>query len=242
MKTISEEKLERGSRLIVYDGSITDIEPETWPGLFDPGFLRDQDVVTATAEGRGPVYFFSWGSSRLVLRHYRRGGLLGKVISDRYLGSSLENSRPYREWKLLGKCLELGLPAPRPAAIRLSRGMGFYQGDLLTHEIEEASPLSGLLKAAPLGEKRWRGVGEMIRKFHDHGILHSDLNAANILLREDEVFLIDFDKAQTREAGKWTDSNLERLERSLNKWLRLENIFHFTQADWQALNEGYRGD
>lgn len=239
MKAIDELRLQRGAEQIVYDGAIEDIQPEIWPRLFDPEFLRESGVVTATAEGRGSAYFFTWGSNRLVLRHYLRGGLLGKVISDRYLGGSLESSRPYLEWKLLGKLVELGLPAPRPAGIRLCSGAGFYRGDLLTHEIEDARPLGALLQQAQLEEKSWRAVGGTIRKFHDHGILHSDLNAANILIQDEKIFLIDFDKAELRDPGPWKNANLERLERSLKKWRRQEETFHFTTTDWQSLQEGY---
>ena len=239
MKAIDELRLQRDTEQIVYDGAIEDIQPEIWPRLFDPEFLRENRVVTATAEGRGPAYFFTWGSNKLVLRHYLRGGLLGKVVSDRYLGGSLESSRPYLAWKLLGKLVELGLPAPRPAAIRLCSGAGFYRGALLPQEIVGAPPLGTLPQQAQLAEKSWRAVGCTIRRFHDHGILHSDLNAANILIQNEKIFLIDFDKAEVRDPGPWKNANLERLERSLNKWLRQETPFHFTTSDWQSLQEGY---
>ncbi|MEC9349461.1 MAG: lipopolysaccharide kinase InaA family protein, partial [Planctomycetota bacterium] len=90
-----------------------------------------------------------------------------------------------------------------------------------------------------LAEKSWRAVGGTIRRFHDHGILHSDLNAANILIQNEKIFLIDFDKAEVRDPGPWKNANLERLERSLNKWRRQEKTFHFTTSDWQSLQEGY---
>ena len=82
-------------------------------------------------------------------------------------------------------------------------------------------------------------MGGTIRKFHDHGVLHSDLNAANILIQNEKIFLIDFDKAEMRDPGSWKNANLERLERSLNKWRRQEEIFHFTTTDWQSLQDGY---
>ena len=135
----------------MYKRQIEDIQPEIWPRLFDPEFLRENRVVTATAEGRGPAYFFTWGSNKLVLRHYLRGGLLGKVVSDRYLGGSLESSRPYLEWKLLGKLVELGLPAPRPAARKSGTARPSSENVVLVNSVKvllrQAAHI--LIRAAP---------------------------------------------------------------------------------------------
>ena len=239
VNAIEERELKKGNQHIVYDGALGDIDPATWPNLFEPNFIEKTGLATSAAAGRGTVFFFRWGDHKLVLRHYRRGGLLGRIIADSYLGFSLAGSRPYREWKLLGKLCELGLPVPRPAGIRILKGMGFYRGDLLTHQIEDAIALSECLQEAPLAGETWRAVGRTIRRFHDQGVFHRDLNAANILLRDEEVFLLDFDGGGTRKDGSWKNANLERLERSLAKWRRLADTFHSSQADWEALLEGY---
>ena len=64
----------------------------------------------------------------------------------------------------------------------------------------------------------WAAIGRCIRRFHDYGLCHADLNAHNILLRGDrEVFLIDFDRCARRQPGMWRDANLARLRRSLDK-------------------------
>ena len=240
VNAIEEKELQKGRQRILYDGSLEDIDPNSWPDLFEPAFLEKKGLVKSTAAGRGQVYFFSRGSLGLVLRHYRRGGLLGKVISDCYLGFSPRGSRPFREWRLLQKLYALGLPVPRPAAARIIRGPGFYRGDLVTLEVENAPPLSALLQERPLGEKAWRAVGRTIRRFHDAGVSHSDLNAANILLRDMEVFLLDFDKGSIRPDGAWKKAQLERLQRSLEKWRRQAGTFHFSQPDWEALVAGYK--
>ena len=240
MNAIEEKELKKGHQLILYDGSLGDIDPDSWPDLFEPAFLEDKGLADSRAGGRGQVYFFSRGELKLVLRHYRRGGLLGKIISDSYLGLSVPGSRPFREWRLLKKLYELNLPVPRPAAARLSRGPGFYRGDLLTHELEDATALSSRLQQSPLEEEGWREVGRTIRLFHNQGVSHSDLNAANILLRDREVFLLDFDKGSIRPDGNWKTAQLQRLERSLQKWRRLSGTFHYSQPGWEALLTGYQ--
>ncbi|HVF34656.1 MAG TPA: lipopolysaccharide kinase InaA family protein, partial [Candidatus Saccharimonadia bacterium] len=61
--------------------------------------------------------------------------------------------------------------------------------------------------------------GDTIRRFHDAGVWHADLNAHNVLRDEAGAFwLLDFDRgwlAPPRE--RWRRANLARLERSLRK-------------------------
>ena len=64
----------------------------------------------------------------------------------------------------------------------------------------------------------WAAIGRCLRRFHDFGICHADLNAHNVLLRgRSDVFLIDFDRGRQRRPGLWRDANLVRLRRSIEK-------------------------
>ena len=62
-------------------------------------------------------------------------------------------------------------------------------------------------------------VGAMIREFHDVGLFHADLQIRNILVADESVYLIDFDRARLIEEltprQRW--KNLLRLRRSLEK-------------------------
>jgi 3-deoxy-D-manno-octulosonic acid kinase len=83
----------------------------------------------------------------------------------------------------------------------------------------------------------WSAVGRCLRRFHDAGVCHADLNAHNILLDEaGKPFLIDFDRGTRRGAGAWRGANLSRLRRSLDK---LSGADGFNLAAWTALLEGY---
>ena len=63
-------------------------------------------------------------------------------------------------------------------------------------------------------------VGGMIRRFHQAGLDHVDLNARNILVDPSGApWLIDLDRCRLRAAGEWQEGNLARLERSLGKFL-----------------------
>ncbi|MBH04580.1 MAG: hypothetical protein CMP08_10765 [Xanthomonadales bacterium] len=81
-----------------------------------------------------------------------------------------------------------------------------------------------------------------IATLHARGVCHADLNARNILLDgAHKPWLIDFDRARYRNPrrGRWRESNLARLKRSLDKFAARAPVFHFGRADWAALRAGY---
>ena len=54
------------------------------PEFFDPQYWRKHDAIEGTARGRGTTWFIRTGDSSFVLRHYRRGGLMAKISTDKY--------------------------------------------------------------------------------------------------------------------------------------------------------------
>ena len=89
----------------------------------------------------------------------------------------------------------------------------------MTARIETAKTLADLLISDDVADAVWVSVGKCIRRFHDAGVWHADLNARNILLGADfQVYLIDFDQARFRpEKPVNGEGNLNRLKRSLVK-------------------------
>ena len=70
--------------------------------------------------------------------------------------------------------------------------------------------------------------------------LDTDLNARNVLLSEEHVYLVDFDRCRLRAPGMWRDANLVRLRRSLEKITWALPAERFAEADWHGLLDGYR--
>jgi 3-deoxy-D-manno-octulosonic acid kinase len=177
----------------------------------------------------------------MVLRHYRRGGLAAKLSRDRYLWRGEAATRPFREWYLMYHLHRAGLPVPAPIAARYLRRGVLYRGDLITEQIIDAQSLAERLRAASLSIVSWIAVGRCIRRFHDLGVCHPDLNAHNVLFARDEaVYLIDFDRGRLRKPGLWCDANLVRLRRSLEKVTWGLPPGRITEADWHGLLDGYR--
>jgi len=208
--------------------------------LFDPEYYRASGALRATAEGRGSNYFITGPGGDWVLRHYRRGGLVGKVLYDRYLGLTAETGRSWREWRLLARLYAEGLPVPRPVAARFVAGCCTYAADLITEEIKGVETLSRSLGRQALPGEVWGSIGRCVQRFHRHGVYHADLNAHNILIGGDQrVYLIDFDRGAIRTRGRWQERTLHRLQRSLLKLRSLDDGFAFTSGDWSALLQGY---
>jgi 3-deoxy-D-manno-octulosonic acid kinase len=210
------------------------------PEYFDPKFWRERDALEGTARGRGTTWFIKSGSSQLVLRHYRRGGLAAKISEDRYWWREPQLTRPFHEWYLTYHMRRAGLPVPVPVAARYVLTDRTYTGDLITERIEGSESLAARLARGSVPFTLWIALGRCIRRFHVAGICHADLNAHNILLVGDNVHVIDFDRGELRKPGWWSDANLVRLHRSLEKVTLPYGDDRFSDDDWHSLLAGYR--
>ncbi|MDP7592108.1 MAG: 3-deoxy-D-manno-octulosonic acid kinase [Litorilituus sp.] len=232
--------LQQGNIYCQYDqNEIKDFSPV----MLNADFWLQQNAVTGKAQGRGTTWFICYQSTKhWVLRHYYRGGLIGKLIHDSYWFSSQKNTRAAKEFALLGTMQQLGLPAPKPIAYRVKKQGVLYQADLLSSRIENAQDLVAILSKQTLTDNVWKKVGETIKRFHDNGIYHHDLNAHNILINSNhEVFVIDFDRGEIKANNNksWQQANIARLQRSFLKEFNQLPTFHFNQDNWKSLLKGY---
>ena len=98
---------------------------------FDINFWKKSEQVVGHSVGRNITYFVKGDISKKtwVLRHYYRGGLIAKIIKDRYLYRSLENTRVFKEIALLEKMIEMKLPVPAPIGGSVIVSGLFYRAD-----------------------------------------------------------------------------------------------------------------
>lgn len=152
------------------------------------------------------------------MRHYLRGGIPARLAHDSYLYTGENRTRSFRELRLLGKLTRRGLPVPAPVAACYRHSFLMYTAALITEALPGARPLSKALAESRLGEAEWAAIGRTLRRFHDAGVQHADLNAHNIMLGAGgEVWLLDFDRGRLRDPGPWRERTLDRLARSLGK-------------------------
>jgi 3-deoxy-D-manno-octulosonic acid kinase len=207
--------------------------------VFDRDAWRTRGGLEEAAGGRGTVAFLRDGQHRWVLRHYRRGGLVARVLDDTYLYTGAVRTRSFREFRLLRTLCDWDLPVPRPVAARYQRRGLLYRADLVTEELPTRRTLAQALAVAPLDASTWHAVGACIASLHARGVHHADLNAHNLLVGEDAtVYVLDFDRGRVRPRGAWETAVLERLQRSLVKVCATLPPDRFDRQAWAELRAG----
>lgn len=211
------------------------------PDWFEPEYWRARAAAQPTTGGRGSAMFVDAPFGSCALRHYRRGGMAARVLSDRYLWTGPERTRSIKEFRLLQSLRGKGLHVPQPVAARYRRRGTYYRADILTRRVERAATLAELLGEGRFDAAIAARVGAEIARFHAQGAYHADLNAHNVLLTDVAVWLIDFDRGELRvPARAWQQANLARLRRSLLKLGAARNgKSEFERDLWQPLTTAW---
>ncbi|MGI9291326.1 MAG: 3-deoxy-D-manno-octulosonic acid kinase [Gammaproteobacteria bacterium] len=222
---------------IVYDD---DIVSQMTADLFEPACWPDAETVPGYSGGRGDTLFINHEGNDWVLRHYHRGGLVGRFLQDHFLWNGKGLTRPFIEWDVLFDIQKDDLPAPVPVAARYIRKGWLYTADLITIRLPDVVPFSNRLQQGPASPEVWAAVGRCVGKFHAAGYFHADLSTHNLQIDPaDNIYLLDFDRGSKRSPGNWQQQNIDRLHRSCIKITRDFSV-QFTAVDWGALMEGYR--
>jgi len=168
------------------------------------------------------------GGERMVLRHYSHGGLLRFVTRDLYL----LGSRSFQELALTEEIRSSGIGTVQPVgAMHRCFLTPFYRAYLMSLEIPGAKDMVHYLQdigPQPAGEtlvakrKIIRSAGFLLRKFHQAGFFHADLQLKNLLVTDGKVLIIDLDRSYRKPSLSTGErvKNLLRLNRSVDKWKR----------------------
>jgi 3-deoxy-D-manno-octulosonic-acid transferase len=233
------------------DNALAWFDPHFYPNFdmtyFQAEFWQQQGLVIGQSKGRNTVWFIrQQNGQEAVLRHYYRGGLVGKLNKDKFWPEPAAQSRAMAEFSLLWQMRLWGLPVPRPCAALYQKHGFSYSADILIERIPSTTDLAHLLQQRPLTAAEWQQLGAVIASFHQHQVYHSDLNCHNILLdNQGQFWLIDFDKCAIRTAAdyadqSWKTQNLQRLLRSLNKEQQQLPNFLWQPDQFAALELGYQ--
>lgn len=204
-----------GNGAVVFDANLPESPTPAW---FDRSWWQRRNRLQSGEGGRGGVAFLDTPAGPCVLRHYQRGGWMAPLLGDRYVWNGRTRSRGFAEFGLLAELTLRGLPVPAPVAARYQRRGPYYTADLITRRIENAQTLAHVVHERRMDATLAERVGELIARFHAQGVDHADLNAHNILVADENLWLIDFDRGEVRVTGTaWKLANLARLKRSLLK-------------------------
>ncbi|KKN23671.1 hypothetical protein LCGC14_0902610 [marine sediment metagenome] len=227
--------------------NVVSIAHEDYGSLVTPDWFNPDAWGTAaepvSSGGRGGAWFVETADLSAVLRRYLRGGLVAKLLKSAYLYLGEKRVRSFSEFRLLLKLHNDGFPVPKPiAACYQKTAVACYQSAILVERLRDTEPLADRVGHLSLGQ--WRSLGITLRRFHDAGICHADLNCFNVLVREDGFYLIDFDKGEIKEKPKqdasWKTANLARLHRSLSRLNWRQAGAGDLESRWAALEEGYK--
>jgi len=146
------------------------------------------------------------------------------------LDIKLRKSRTKREGKLLENSRRVGISVPRVYKIDLKEKkivMEFIDGKL----IKDLIPSLNDDDIGRIAEK----LGRTIAKLHSFNIIHNDLTTSNMILKNNELFLIDFGLSLTSKRIEDKAMDLVVLKKSLS-------AAHIDKFDliWNSLWEGYR--
>jgi 3-deoxy-D-manno-octulosonic acid kinase len=164
------------------------------------GVSRAFAAGVVLAGGRAPAAVLRWpdGARELVVRRLRHGGALRALLRGAFLGPG----RVLRELAVNAELRRAGAPVPAPAFALAQRLAGpLWECAIATERAEDVGLARVLAAGDPARAQRALGAAaRAIRRFHDAGGRHADLNVANLLLapRGDEfdALVIDLDRAR----------------------------------------------
>jgi len=199
-----------------------DLVPRIGSWLLAPA-LELPLVAERLGSGRGGAWRVELpGGLRVVVRFYRRGGLVARVVRDTYVGP---RPRPLHELAVTVEARRRGVPAPEVLGARVEGGL-VYRGALVTAEVPHARTLFAALSEADGEGARCAlaaRAGLAVARLHDAGVYHADLNLTNLIVSSQgahDVVVIDFDRARVGAGPLGAGArqrNLARLARSLAK-------------------------
>ncbi|MEM2021176.1 MAG: Kae1-associated kinase Bud32 [Zestosphaera sp.] len=143
---------------------------------------------------------------------------VSKPYRDRRLDSVLVRGRSETEARILAELRLRGLNVPALYYVDVDKGlivMEFVDGVLLRDLV-----LSGSSRVP----KYLSDLGVMVAKIHDAGVVHGDLTTSNVVVRGDDVYLIDFGLARYSR-------RLEDLATDLHLFIRAVESTHFSSKE-----------
>lgn len=188
--------------------------------------------------GRGNTYLINdVNDYHFILRHYWRGGFIGKILKDRFLAGFESSKRAENEFRMLVTMKKMGLPVPTPIVARQIKSFIFVRNDIAIQEVPGAFNLQKILQKRRLTDEEIIKIGGTLGKMFLSGVYHSDLNIKNILIDgADNPWIIDFDKCNFCSVGRRRrEAMMNRLKRSFDKELALCPGLQWSDNDFQKL-------
>lgn len=162
----------------------------------------------------------------------------GKLVKERIkknyrleeIDSVLRKGRTKKEAKLLSKAKRIGVSTPNVISVDEEGNkiiMDFIEGIRLKEFFNEACE-SDIKRIA---EEVGKGVG----KLHENNIIHGDLTTSNMILKDDEVFFIDFGLGESSPRIESHGTDLSVLREAFQS-----THFNYLNVLWESFIKGYK--
>lgn len=148
-----------------------------WAACITAALLEGEGCTESGEGGRGTLQRFAYEGGHDLIRKYRRGGFMRHFIEDAYI---LDN-RAAHELVVTDYLLDKGLPVPIPLGACWERSGILYRGAIATHLIDATDLCDYLANNPAAPEDTMRRAGEWIRRMHDLGVFHADLQDAKAI-------------------------------------------------------------
>lgn len=196
------------------NGRVALVHPEYRDAVAD-ALLEGKGCQASGHIGRGTLQRFPYDAGTAVLRRYRRGGFIRHFLKETYLFVN----RPLRELEVHRAAYDAGLSVPMPLGVSWDRRGPLFRGAIASAELDAVHLLDFLKQPGANLDETLDSCGAAIRRMHEAGIVHADLQIRNILLKNGQAYLIDFDNARRKRivSSRGRDKNLDRLRRSFER-------------------------
>ena len=190
-------------------------------------FLFDSaaDPPVVPFAGRGPVVRFTLAGLPAIGKRARHGGVLGPIFGDLYV----RRRRVLDQAKMAQRLEAGGVATPRILAVGTARVLGpVHRQAVVSRELHGARNLLELAMTGPSRRRRSELLiqcADLVRRMHDAGFLHADLNVGNLVLERDQegerLHIVDLDRGRFEPtvSRRKRLANLRRLLRSYEKWI-----------------------
>jgi len=145
------------------------------------------------------------------------------------IDEKLRKERTVMEARIMHRAKEAGVRCPYVYEVNL-RDMEIVM------EFIEGERLKELLEEVPMDERLTlcREIGRNVGRLHEAGIVHGDLTTSNMILRDGEVYFIDFGLSEFDDKVESQGVDLHLLKRAM------ESTHHeWFERGFSAVLEGY---
>jgi len=181
-------------------------------------------ISTLSVVGRGAVLKVTLPDNRsIIIRRYWHGGFIRHFVKSHFVKTFELEYRPFTEFKYLEQAAHAKLPVPKPvfALVKTKNILSyeFYEGWLAT---EELVGFENFLTIAKEKQEDTEYLSKIVKKVTslacqllELNIVPVDLHLGNVLVKGEEVYVIDFDKAHPLTTNKQ-----EALKAIIERWNR----------------------